>query len=449
LTLGGFGQHFTRHETWGPQAKPWIDYLARSSYMLQQGRFVADVLYFYGEHGNITGIFSGGAPDVPAGFNFDYANSDVVRNQLSVANGHLVTRSGMRYRVLALDPNSRRMTLPVLRKIRDLVEAGAVVIGAKPDGTPSLADDAEEHTRIANALWRNSTGKTEVGKGLVFGSQSIAAVLTELQVQPDFTYTKSDDQELLFVHRSRPDADVYFVSNRRATPAMVDASFRVAGREAEVWRADSGTMTPASYRIDRTRTTVPLRMAPYEAYFVVFRKPATHASRNVADPVEASLATIAGDWTVQFAEGLGAPEEILLPSLSSWSKHPNPGVRYFSGTGTYRKTVTAPRAWFKPGQRLWLDLGEVKNLAEVKVNGKPLGIAWKAPFRVDVTDALKPGVNKLQIDVTNLWVNRLIGDQQPGATKYAFATEKPYSKESPLLSSGLLGPVSLIGTRLP
>jgi beta-galactosidase/beta-glucuronidase len=118
-------------------------------------------------------------------------------------------------------------------------------------------------------------------------------------------------------------------------------------------------------------------------------------------------------------------------------------VKYFSGRGNYTKTIDIKADWLRKGVRIWLDLGDVKNLAEVKVNDKPLGVLWHVPYRVDVTGAVKPGANEVSVTVTNAWTNRLIGDEQPGAIKYTFADEKPYRADSPLLPSGLLGPVSL------
>ncbi len=127
-----------------------------------------------------------------------------------------------------------------------------------------------------------------------------------------------------------------------------------------------------------------------------------------------------------------------------WSHSDDPGVKYFSGVATYTKTLQAPAEWFRKGSRLWIDLGKVKNLAVVTVNGTNLGQTWHAPYRVDATSALKPGANEIAIEVVNAWVNRLIGDEQPGATKLTFADVKPYKASSPLLPSGLLGPVTLV-----
>jgi hypothetical protein len=154
---------------------------------------------------------------------------------------------------------------------------------------------------------------------------------------------------------------------------------------------------------------------------------------------------VQGSWDVAFQPNRGAPARISLDSLSSWSDNSVDGVKYFSGTGTYTKTIQASADWFKTGAKLWLDLGDVKNIAEVSVNGKPLGVLWKTPFRVDVTSALKSGANTLEIKVTNLWVNRLIGDQQPDVTKkYTYTAQQFYRADSPLLPSGLLGPVQFI-----
>ena len=160
---------------------------------------------------------------------------------------------------------------------------------------------------------------------------------------------------------------------------------------------------------------------------------------------ETPLAGVSGAWDVAFQPDRGAPAKVGFESLDSWSSSADPGVRYFSGTATYSRTIQAPQEWFKPGAGLWLDLGDVKNIAEVSVNGKPLGVLWKAPFRADVTSALRPGANALEIKVTNLWVNRLIGDQQPGAAKkHTYTAQQFYRADSPLLPSGLIGPVRIV-----
>ena len=444
LTLGPCGQWFNRNETWAGQADVWINYLARNSYLLQQGRFVADVIYFYGEDSNLTAIFDDKAPDVPAGYNFDYIDADGLIHELSAANGEVTTKSGMSYRVLALDPYSKHMSFPVLRAIHNLVKQGAVVAGQKPTDTPSLADDQAEFNKLSQELFGDGTGVHSVGKGRVYAGQNADAVLKALKVDPDFDYSKpQSDSQILFVHRKLADADIYFVDNRGDHEATVDASFRITGKAPELWYSETGKTEPASYNIADGRTTVPLHFEPWGTVFVVFRAPAKAMSRTLPKSVEAQLETLAGPWNLSFQPDRGAPASITLDKLISWNDSDDKGVKYFSGAGTYTRTVQAPEAWFKPGAHLWLDLGDVKNLAEVTVNGKSLGVVWHAPYRVDVTAALKPGANDLKIVVINAWVNRLIGDQQPDATtKYTFAPSKPYKANSPLRPSGLVGPVA-------
>ncbi len=191
-------------------------------------------------------------------------------------------------------------------------------------------------------------------------------------------------------------------------------------------------------------TTVPLQLEPWGTVFVVFRHAARENEHILPKKTETELATLDGPWQVSFTPDMGAPPSVTLDSLASWTDNSDAGLKYYSGTGTYTKTVDAKADWLKKGSEVWLDLGDVKNLAEVTVNGKNLGVVWHAPYRVDVTGVLKPGANKLEVEVVNSWVNRLIGDQQPGATKYTMADVKPYKANSKLLPSGLIGPVRVV-----
>ena len=445
LTLGPFGQWFNRNDTWAEQAGPWVDYIARSSYMLQQGRFAADLVYFYGEDSNLTAIFQHSAPNIPAGYAFDFINADALIHELSVADGQIVTKSGMQYRVLGLDPYSRHMSLPVLSAIHALVENGAVVAGPKPTDDPSMADDQSEFGKLSSELFGDGSGMHKVGKGTVYAGESLVDAFNALHLRPDFDYGKNNsDSDLEFAHRKLKSGDIYFVDNRSNHDESIDATFRVAGLQPELWRAETGTTTPTSFKIEDGRSTVPLHLEPWGTVFVVFRKPTSEASDTIPDPKEINVATINGPWNVVFQSGRGAPPSITMSDLSDWSQNADPGVKYFSGIGTYTKTVNAPSEWFRKGSRLWLDLGDVRNLAEVTINGKNLGETWHKPYRVDVTSTLKAGTNEITIKVVNAWVNRLIGDEQPGATKYTFADVKPYKANSPLLPSGLLGPVSVV-----
>jgi hypothetical protein len=383
----------------------------------------------------------------PNGFGFDYINADGLIHELSVANGRIVTKSGMGYRVLGLDPYSQHMSLPVLRAIHMLVEEGAVVAGPKPTNDPSLADNEAEFRKLNEELFGDGTGTHRVGKGSVYAGQKLEDVFASLKVAPDFDYSKPEqDVSVLFAHRKLANGELYFVDNRKDRNETIDATFRVSGKEPELWYAETGKTEPVSYKIADGRTTVPLHLEPWGTVFVVFRKPTAQTEHTLTAVTETQVASVDGPWAVTFQPDLGAPASIKLDALASWSENSDAGVKYYSGTGIYTKTITASADWFSKGGHLWIDLGDVKNLAHVIVNGKDFGVVWHAPYRVDVTSALKPGANEVTIKVTNSWVNRLIGDQQPGATKYTYADVKPYKANSPLLPSGLLGPVRIVAT---
>ena len=447
LTLGPFGQWFNRNETWANEAGPWVSYLARNSYMLQQGHFGADVIYFYGEDSNLTAIYNKKSPNLPAGYGFDYVNADALIHVLKVdADGRITTPGGTTYRILGLASYSSHMSLPVLRAIHQLVMDGATVAGAKPADDPSLADSQSEFHALANELFGDGSGVHHVGKGTVYAGETVAEALTAMHVAPDFSYTSDSGSEanLQFVHRKLADGDIYFVDNRSDNPASVEATFRVSGHAPQLWYSETGDTAPVSYSIADGHTTVPLKFGPWGSVFVVFRKPATKNSLTLPPVTETTLATIQGPWNVAFQRDRGAPASITMDQLMDWSKSDNTGVKYFSGIGTYTKTIDAPSSWFQNGAHLWINLGDVKNLAVVYVNGREVGEAWHAPYRVDATSALQPGDNQITIKVANAWVNRLIGDQQPGATKYTFTDVTPYQADSPLLPSGLLGPVTVM-----
>ncbi len=448
LGLGPFGQWFNRHETWAEQAKAWTDYLSRSSYMLQQGKFVADVVYYYGEDNNITSLFSNKLPDLPEGYHYDFVNTDALLRLLKVKDGKIVTPSGMSYRLLVLDSNAIRMTLPVLRKIRELVKAGATISGVRPESSPSLSDDKLEFTSLINEVWLQ-------GNKNVFTGKTITEALRAINVQPDFGYKVSSNitsseilnpkSEILYVHRRLSNGDVYWVNNRNDRAEDIEATFRVVGIAVEIWHPETGNTEPASYSFANGVTTVSLHLAPHDAVFVVFKNNTNKSSVALPPTKETTLSTVDANWTISFQKDRGAPPEIAIDKLTSWTENMNAGVKYFSGTGTYNKTISADKSWFTKDAQLSIDLGDVKNLAEVFVNGKSLGTVWKKPFVVDVTNTLKPGANKLEIKVTNLWLNRLIGDQQPGVEKKITYTTMPfYRAASPLLPSGLLGPVRIL-----
>lgn len=447
LTLGPWGTWFDRNETWAGEAGPWLSYIARNSYMLQQGRFDADVLYYYGQDSNLTALYEHKSPDLPPGYGFDYVNTDAVIHALKMnGDGRIATPGGVTYRVLGLAPNSRHMSLPVLRALHRLVSDGAVVAGAKPADDPSLADSQSEFHTLANEMFGDGTGVHRVGKGKVYAGDTVAEVLSAMRVPQDFAYASppGDRANLEFVHRKLADGDLYFVDNRSNRAASVHATFRVTGYAPQLWYAESGQSQPASYSISDGRTTVPLKLEPWGTVFVVFRTRTSKTSVTIPAATTATLVKIEGPWKVEFQPDRGAPASITMDRLSDWSKSEDAGVKYFSGVATYKKTIQASPSWFRAGAHLWIDLGTVKNLAVVSVNGKNVGQVWHAPYRIDATAALRPGENQIEIKVTNSWVNRIIGDLQPGAEKkYTFPDVDAYQASSPLLASGLLGPVEI------
>ncbi|MFL5619617.1 MAG: glycosyl hydrolase [Gemmatimonadaceae bacterium] len=457
MTLGFFGQHFTRNTTWAEQSVAWTTYLARASHLLQQGRFVADLAYFYGEGApNAVPYWKKVEPAPPAGYDFDWVNAEVILGRMKYEGGALQLPGGMRYRALVLPADVTQLSLPMVRKLRDLVNAGAILIAPPPTGTPSLSDGVagDDSVRaIARLVWGDIDGMTvtshEYGRGKVywgFSKRGVDHVLAEQGVAPDVTFKGANDAKLSWIHRRTTDADIWFIANQQERPEQTTASFRITGKAAELWDPATGTTTPATYVAAEGRTEVPFALDPYGSTFVVFRRATMATQRTIAPETRTTLATVAGPWTLTFQSARGAPDSaVRLDALTSWTKSSDPGVKYFSGTATYAVDFESGVPAFRPGPRVELDLGLVKEIAEVLVNGERVGgVLWKPPYRADITSALVRGTNHLEVRVTNLWPNRMIGDLQPGATQtYTFTDFRPFTKDSPLLDSGLLGPVKL------
>ncbi|WP_205702882.1 glycosyl hydrolase [Botryobacter ruber] len=448
------GTHLHRNITWAEQARPFITYLARNSFMLQQGQYVADIAYLLNEGAPSTMPFWGGGlePATPKGYAFDYLNADVLLNRMSVdADGQLVLPDGMSYKVLVL-PETDQMTVPLLRKIRELVAGGATVVGPRPVKAPGLAgypgSDAEVK-ELANEIWGDLDGSSRTrrsyGKGHVLWGLPLKEVMASIAVSPDVAYSQPLDSDVSWIHRRTDAADIYFLVNRSNSPQDLNVRFRIGGKDVELWHPGTGQTEPAGYSTSDNHTTVPLHLAEREAVFVVFSRKAPEPARTVAPKAKTVLSTIEGPWEVTFPNGLGAPAKINMATLNSWTNNPEEGVKYFSGTATYHKTIKANRNWFKGGNKLLLDLGKVGDVAEVLVNGKQLDVVWKAPYQVDVTDVLRPGNNLLEIKVTNEWTNRLVGDKAAGPDKKVLDTYiAPFGGQYELAESGLLGPVKVI-----
>lgn len=448
-----WGTEFNRHNTWFEQSRAWMDYERRSCWLLQQGWRVADVAYFIGEDApKMTG---GRVPELPPGRDFDYINAEVIEQSLRVQNGRLVLPHGVSYQVLVL-PRQTTMRPAVLRKIGDLVRAGAIVLGEPPTHSPSMQDfpRADEQVRtLATEIWGGASvgprGERAFGQGRVSWGQSLPEVFARLRSPADIEFRgAAGDVRLLSTHRRSAEAEIYFVSNQKDRAERVDCVFRVAGRQPELWDAVSGDRRDlAGWQVENGRTIVPLEFVGLQSWFVVFRRPAAPPSRPGRNfSPTTTLATLGGDWAVSFDPRWGGPAKTTFASLSDWTKHGDPGVRYYSGRAVYQKTFdyTPSAAGASAGGRVWLDLGEVRDVAVVRVNGREVATLWIAPWRVDVTAALQPGANTLEVEVINPWNNRLVGDLAlPPAQRRTSLSLATVKARAPLIPAGLLGPVTL------
>jgi len=450
LEMGFFGQYFNRNDTWAEEAGAWVSYLARTSYLLQRGRFVADIAYFYGEERNLTELyyeqFNTG---VPQGYGYDFINPEALLTLLSVRDGRLVSPSGMSYRILYLPDYVTRLTLPTIRKLRDLVANGAVLVGVKPVGGLGIKSPDAEIRSIADEIWGKDPGVTTgraFGKGRVYASTDLAGALASENITPDVSVTGAPPSDkFMSVHRTEAGDDIYFISNRQPSDERVTATFRINGKVPEIWHAEEGRVEPVSYQLTKEGVRVPLNLSADEAVFVVFRRNSVESAWTAPSIKKQALAQLDGPWAVQFQSGRGAPGSSTFDRLFDWSTSGDQSVRYFSGEATYTKTISVPKAWMKPGRRLVLDLGSVHEIAVVSIDGKTIATAWHPPYQVDLTAALIPGIHRVDVKVINLWVNRLVGDRQPGAVPIAFAPQSSYQADFPLRPSGLLGPVQIVG----
>ena len=491
MTMGPIGVHWDRSQTWWPMADGYHKYITRCSYFLQQGKTVSDILYLTPE----------GAPHVfrpPAsalgedqvlpdrkGYNFDGCSPSQLKTA-SVKDHRVVFPGGASYRLLIL-PAMETMTPELLDKIESLVKDGAFIVGNPPLKSPSLVNYPESDRLIAfqaKSMWGKEEAPADVserdyGKGKIYwggqlsnieqpelfpGYDATAEILRKMGVQPDFESTG----QIRYTHRSLDDLEIYFVSNKTNEKVTVDCTFRINKGSPELWDPISGETRPLpDFDIKNERMQIPLQFESYQSYFIVVNKAVSMAKRNdkknfIQPEV---LQEVNTSWNVSFDPKMGGPETIVFKNLEDWSTNSSVGIKYYSGIATYKTTIQLPENInSEKNKELFIDLGEVCNLARVRINGKDMGVVWTAPFQLNITDAVYPGKNDLEIDVANLWPNRLIGDEQfpddgiqnhqwpawflnnqPRTSgRYTFATTDLYEKDSPLLKSGLIGPVNIL-----
>jgi hypothetical protein len=479
VTMGPYGVHYERGNTWWEDSKAWHIYLARCQYLLRQGRFVADVLWLQAEEPMVRLWDRIEAP----GHDYDAIGPQAFMTGVGVKNGVLELPSGMNYRLLVLPAHHRGgdyMTPKLLDKIKELVEAGATVVGMPPvkaRGLSGYPRSDGEIKKTAEALWGSAApapaGDHKVGKGRVAWGRPVAEVLATMGVAPDFV----SSQPLRHIHRTLAGQDMYFVANPTSRPVSALCTFRVSGRQPELWDPVTGEQRDLpEYAHKGGRTMVPLQFDPSGSMFIVFRKASGKGAEGQGPPISRNFPALktvrelAGPWSVQFdPKWSGLTRALAFDHLEDWAKRPEEAIKYFSGSAEYHKVFDLPGAEIgNPEARIYLDLGRVAIMAAVKLNGKDLGTLWKAPYRVDITGAVKAGENVLQIRVVNLLVNRMIGDEflpedsernkngtlkqwpvwleegKPSPTgRRTFTTWRGLKKEDPLQESGLLGPVTV------
>ena len=444
-----FSTEFNRHNTWFKQGRHWVDYTRRCQHLLQQGHYVADVLYFIGED---VPIMSGHRdPELPDGYSYDYVNAEVILERLSVSNGQYVLPDGMTYNLLVLPP-FETMRPEVLARIEELVKQGGTLLGPKPERSPSLQNKVVSDQiveEIGSRLWPDNYENGQLihayGKGYLLDGLSIQEALDLIGITKDVDL--HTDADVLWTHRSLPGMDIYFLTNQTEERVVMTPSFRVSGRKPQLWDAVTGEIRYLNEFNDTNgRTQLPVTLQPLESWFIVF---STHTNEFVRPgyeenfPEPETFYTLSTDWLVDFHnKDIGPHDPLTVNSLTDWTTSADPDVTYYSGTATYR-TVFAMHET-PEASRLLLNLGDVGVMAEVRLNGEDLGGRWMSPFVFPVEDKLRTGENMLEVEVVNVWRNRMVRDLMlPEDERYTWFIAHDIVPGEELMPSGLLGPVQL------
>jgi hypothetical protein len=516
-----FGTLMNDTRVWWPMVKPWMQYLGRISFLLQQGNFVGDILYYYGDSVPNFVPPKKFDPDRGFGYDYDYTNTEVLM-RLKVDKGELYLDNGQRYRLLVL-PEEKYMVYPVLKKIKELVKAGAVVTGPKPEKSNGLKDRQEHDSKVrelADELWGNCDGVSvkehKYGKGKIVWGKTVKEILKEMNVIPDLDFKGNlENRNLDFIHRRTDVADIYFIRNTTEQKITGEASFRITDKQPEFWNPVSGKMNKIRIFVSgKNKITIPVALDPEESVFVVFTEEKTgnsitkvvkdgknifpgnygtvtplfvqddnsnvsqllfespgnyeffESSGNIIEKnisMKPEVVDINGRWSVFFPSELKGVGKVFFDSLYSWHTSEIFDVKFFSGTATYEKEFTVPENADMTGTKAELDLGLVRDIAHIYINGRDVGISWVKPNVIDVSGFIHKGVNELRVDVANTWHNRLCGDARlpesgritrtnltrlPNA--WAYPMEKiPFKEKGEsygLQESGLLGPVKITFT---
>jgi hypothetical protein len=445
------GTHLNPKVTWWNAGGAFFTYLNRAQFLMQQGVAVDDVLYFYGDNiPNFVRLKADDPAHVLPGYDYDVTNEDALLRTIRIDGKVLVGPSGVRWRLLAL-PATRRASIAVLELVERFVRGGGSVVGLPPTSTTGLisVDQQAQFDAISARIWAGceSAASHPYGAGMVFCGNKAHDALAAMNIDADFAAVPalspkpSSSTGVDYVHRRIGETEVYFIRNASSTAVDMQATFRVAGRHAEIWDGVYATMRPAQPSTASGRTMLPLHLAPYGSEYVVFTTASKPATPSVATAHTEPL-VLRGKWSVRFQPGRGGPPQpVQMEDLKSWTDSTDPAVRYFSGAATYTATFEAPAKFNRDNLSLQFD--QIHEIARVRINGMDAGTVWAAPYRIQAGKLLHPGANELEIEVTNLWPNRLIGDAQPGVAQRITETNiTAYKADSPLLPSGLIGAVT-------
>jgi len=447
------GTHFNDKRVWWPKAKPFIEYLSRLSAVFQETDFVADVVWYYGDKIPNSATPKNTHFSVGPGYDYEVINTKILLNNLSAENEQLTLTNGAEFSLLALE-NEAEINPKVLLKLKQLLEKGALIVGEKPEGISAIKNSpltTDEGKNLINQLWDN---------GKIISGTDPGKILEQMNVPPDFSYADKETFLIDFIHYKKENTDFYFIANTSDEWVSREFKFRQSDKTPEIWDPVSGEITAiANFKQEGMYIKIPLTLAPYGSQLIVFNKGARNLNSDNISSSENSIQEqgLDGPWKVNFSKDWGAPEETTFQELISWSNSEIEGIKYFSGTATYKKLFQFENG-VNENQKVYLDLGEIAKVGEVWLNDRHLGITWTLPHKFDITEAIKNGENNLAVEVANVWSNRLIGDaitdekftnSNISNTIVAVKGMKPGSqaripwKDVPLVKSGLLGPVSI------
>jgi hypothetical protein len=485
------GEHLNVNTSWWEMARPFMDYIARCSYMLRQGNFVGDVCLYYGDQApnlvppdridpNIPAPYGEGYclhcglpkpvdPGKLPGYDYDYINAEVITTKLQTKNGQLVLPSGQSYKLMLL-PDKAEISLPVLRSLDTLIQNGAIVIGRKPERSTSLQhypDCDKEVQAIAAKIWGACDGKTvfsnQYGKGRVYWGRSVKQVLDELHINPDVNISgvNNDDEHLDYLHRKTKEEDIYFLSNSSTANNRFSALFRVDTHKVpEIWDPVTGKIQRnLQYKVEADGIRLDMDLESLGSRFIVFRDKTSGINdkgldRDLQFGLEAveknatnnSVIDLSTHWSVNFDSAMGGTGSVSFDSLRSWTSMDASGVKYYSGKAVYEKEFDLSN---DPGQQhkaAFLQFSDIQEMARVYVNGKDAGIVWLPPYSVNITPYLQKGQNRIRVEVINTWKNRIVGDlKYPDSTQYTHTNIKyKFRPNGPLLPSGLMGDAKIV-----